>query len=119
VKVTDFALAGGSLAERIDRLGGGFRERAEAAAGNALAAGLRTYLAARPVYRFKDDVKGIVLKAAITDVATLPDAIIITVSPIKFTMTVAFDLAVLLVIAFLIVQLVRHPRWGLAILDAL
>jgi len=117
VKVTDFSLAGGGLAERLDRLGGGLRERAEAAAGSAIALGLRTYLAERPVYRFKDDLKGFVLKAAITDIATQADAIVVTVSVLSFTETVAIDLALLLLIVFLLVQLVRHPEWGLAILD--
>jgi hypothetical protein len=113
VKVTDFALAGGNLGERLDRLPVAIRDRVEAAAGTAVAAGLRTYLAARPVYRFKEDFKGTILKAAISDVATQGDAIVITVSLLKFTLMVAINLAVLLVIVFLITLLARHPSWGL------
>jgi hypothetical protein len=113
VKVTDFALTGGNLGERLDRLPSAIRERVEAAAGTAVAAGLRTYLAARPIYRFKDDFKGTILKAAISDVATQDDAIVITVSLLKFTLVVAANLAVLVVVMFLIVLLVRHPSWGL------
>jgi hypothetical protein len=116
VRVTDFNLAGGSLAERIDRLGV-LRERVETAAGSAVAAGLKAYLAARPVYRFKEDIKGIVLRAALSDVATQGDAIVIKVSLVRLTTTVAIGLAVLLAVVFLIVQLVRHPHWGLTILD--
>ncbi len=113
VKVTDFALAGGNLGERLDRLPSAIRDRVEAAAGTAVAAGLRTYLAARPIYRFKDDFKGTILKAAISDVATQDDAIVIAVSLLKFTLMVAANLAVLVVIVFLVVLLVRHPSWGL------
>jgi hypothetical protein len=70
------------------------------------------YLAARPVYRFKDDLKGIVGKAALGDISMQPDAIVITVSVARLTTTVAIGLAALLVIVVLAVQLIRHPRWG-------
>jgi len=117
VTVTDFTLAGGALAERIERLGGALQSRVEAAAGNAIAAALKTYLTARPVYRFKDDLKGIVLRAAISDVAIQADAVVITLSLVRLTVTVAIELAVLLAIVFLLIQLIRHPHWGLSILD--
>jgi Protein of unknown function (DUF1439) len=116
VKVTDFTLAGGSVAQRIERLGA-LRERAEAAAGAAIAGGLKAYLAARPVYRFKDDVKGIVVKAALSDVTINADALVIKLTLVRLTLTVAIGLAVLLAVVFLIVQLVRHPHWGLTILE--
>jgi hypothetical protein len=116
VKVTDVALAGGSLAEHIGRLGA-LRERAEMAAGSAAAAGLKAYLAAQPVYRFKGDIRGIVLRATLADVAMQTDSIVIKLAVVKLTATVAVCLAVLLAVAFLIVQLVRHPDWGLVILD--
>ncbi|HEV3394908.1 MAG TPA: hypothetical protein VG100_02130, partial [Xanthobacteraceae bacterium] len=70
------------------------------------------YLAARPVYRFKDDLKGIALKAAITDVAIEGNAIAIGVSLINLSVMVAVCLLVLLVIVVVVVQLVRHPSWG-------
>lgn len=115
VKVTDFAVTGGSVAGRLDRLGASFRERAEAVAGNMVAAGLRAYLAERPVYRFKDDFKGIVLKAAVSNVAIQGDAILITVSLVTLTVMTAVSLAALLVITFLMIHLVRHPDWGLPV----
>ena len=74
--------------------------------------GIKAYLAARPVYRFKDDLKGIVGKAALGDITMQPDAIVITLSVARLTVTVAIGIAALLVIVVLIVQLVRHPRWG-------
>jgi hypothetical protein len=112
VQVVDFALTGGKLAERIDRLGGGFRERIEAAAGQAIAAGLKAYLAARPIYRFKDDLKGFVVKTAVSDIATQGDAVAINVSVVRVTVTTVIGLAALLGTIVLMVQLVRHPGWG-------
>jgi Protein of unknown function (DUF1439) len=109
VKIENSALAGGPLTQRLsERLG----ERAAPTIRDAVAAGIRAYLAARPVYRFKDDLKGIVGKAALGDIAMQPDAIVITLSVTRLTLTVAVGLAALLVIVVLIVQLVRHPRWG-------
>jgi hypothetical protein len=108
VKIEDVALAGGALAERLStRLG----ERSETIR-NVVATGMTAYLAARPVYRFKDDLKGIVVKAALADVAMQPDAIVITLSVVKLSATIGVGLAALLVIVVLVVQLVRHPRWG-------
>jgi hypothetical protein len=112
VQVVDFALAGGKLAERVDRLGAGLRERIEAAAGQAIAAGLKAYLAARPVYRFKDDLKGLVVKTSVSSIATRADAIAISVSVLKVTVTTVVGLAALLGTIALMVQLVRHPGWG-------
>ena len=112
VKVGDFVLAGGNLVERFDRLGAPLRQRLETAAGTVIATGIRAYLTARPVYRFKDDIKGVVLKAAIADIAMEENAIAITLSVVKLTAMVAVDLVALLVIVFLIAAVIRHPRWG-------
>ncbi|HMK78627.1 MAG TPA: DUF1439 domain-containing protein, partial [Xanthobacteraceae bacterium] len=112
VKVADFAVTGGKVAERL----GPLRERAETAAGKAIELAIKTYLAERPVYRFKDDFKGIVLKAVVAGVATQDDAVIISVTLVKLTKMVAISIALLLGILYLIIQLVRHPGWGLAAL---
>jgi hypothetical protein len=69
-------------------------------------------LAARPVYRFKDDVKGLVLKAAITDVAIEGNAVAIGVSLLNLSVMVAVCLLALLAIVVIVVQLIRHPAWG-------
>ena len=79
---------------------------------NVVATGMTAYLAARPIYRFKDDLKGIVVRAALADIAMQPDAIVVTLSVVKLSATIGIGLAALLVIVFLVVQLVRHPRWG-------
>jgi Protein of unknown function (DUF1439) len=72
---------------------GGFAKqlgsRIEAAAASVIAIGTKAYLAARPVYRFKDDIRGLVLKAAIKDIAIVDDTLVINVSLIKLTTAVA------------------------------
>jgi len=74
--------------------------------------GVKAYLAARPVYRFKDDVKGVVLKATIGDIAIVGETLVIDLSPIKLTATVAFWLLGLALVLFVAVWLVRRPGWG-------
>jgi hypothetical protein len=108
VKVEDVAFTGGALAERLSTQLG---ERAETIR-NVVATGMRAYLAARPIYRFKDDLKGIVVKAALADIAMQPDAIVIKLSVVKLSATIGVGLAALFVIVVLVIQLVRHRRWG-------
>jgi len=100
--------ADGALAERLSaRLG----ERGQTI-NNVVTTGMTAYLAARPVYRFKDDLKGIVIKAALADIAMQPDAIVITLSVVRLSATIGVGLAVLIVIVVVVVQLIRHPHWG-------
>ena len=113
VEIEDTALAGSPLAQRLsDRLNERLSERGAPTIREAVTTGMTAYLAARPVYRFKDDLKGIIGKAALGDIAMQPDAIVIKLSVARLTTTVAIGLTALLVIVVLIVQLVRHPRWG-------
>jgi hypothetical protein len=117
VKIDNVALAGGPLTQRLsERLGERLSERlGEPAAPkvrDAVAVGITAYLAARPVYRFKDDLRGIVGRAALGNIVMQSDAIVIQLSVARLTTTVAVGLAALLVIVVLIVQLIRHPRWG-------
>lgn len=113
VAVSRVRPTGGNLADRLDRSRLG--QHLEETAGKAVAAGIKAYLAARPVYRFKDDVKGIVLKAAVTNVAIEGDRIVITVSLISLTRTVALYLGLLLLALILLAQLWLHPDWGIAL----
>jgi hypothetical protein len=76
---------------------------------------IKAYLAARPVYRLKDDLKGVLLKAALVDVAIERDRLVVTFSIWNLTTTVAM-FALLLIGALLAVYLlVRHPHWGLSV----
>jgi len=95
VQLEDFG-SGGLVKQLGSRIGGRLGERIEqnvprieAATASAIAIGTKAYLAARPVYRFKDDIKGLVLKAAIKDIAIVGDTLVISISLIRLTATVA------------------------------
>jgi hypothetical protein len=116
VAVSKIRPTGGNLADRLDRSRLG--QRLEETAGKLVAAGVKAYLAARPVYRFKDDVKGIVLKAAVANVAIEGDRLVITVSLISLTRTVALYLGLLVLAVILITRLRLDPGWGSGLADA-
>ena len=114
VKVDQLTIAGRSVAGEDDTA---TRRRLTEAAGPAVQrlaeAGIRAYLAARPVYRFKEDFKGIVLKAALVDVTIEQDALAVRFSLWNLTVTVAAFALVLFGVLLVVFLLVRHPRWGL------
>jgi hypothetical protein len=123
VRLEDFRIGEGNSAERAERLGSrlGGRlgdavernlPRIEAAAAIVIEAGLKAYLSVRPVYRFKEDLKGVVLKATITNFAVVDETLVISLSPFKLTVAVAFWLIGLVVVLFLAVLLARKPGWG-------
>jgi hypothetical protein len=70
---------GGRLAEQIEKQ---MPHIMEAAAGLATG-GIKMWLASRPVYRFKDDIKGVIIKATLTDIAVKGDTLVIGVSLIR------------------------------------
>jgi hypothetical protein len=72
----------------------------------------KAYLAARPVYSLKDDLKSLVLKRAITGVTIEGNAVAIGVSLFNLSVMVAIFLLALLAILVVVVQLIRHPGWG-------
>jgi hypothetical protein len=74
---------------------------------------IKAYLAARPVYRFKDDFKGIVLRAALVGVTIEQNTMVVTFSVWNLTLTVAVYALVLVLLLWLIYWLIRHPLWGL------
>ncbi len=117
VKLENFTVgdrAGGAdePSGRLSDLVGEKLMRIKAVAGSAITTGVKAYLAARPVYRFKDDLKGLVLKAAITDVAIEGNAVAISVSLLNLSVMVAVCLLALLTIVVIAVQIMRHPGWG-------
>src|SRR5215831_2811765 len=75
--------------------------------------GMKAYLAARPVYRFKDDFKGVVLKAALVDVAIEQNTLAVTFSLWNLTMAAAMFALILIMLVLVIYWLIRHPLWGL------
>lgn len=104
--------AAGQPTSRLGALLGENLTRVKERAADMIAAGVKSYLAARPVYRFKDDLKGLVLKAAITNVAIEHNAVAIELSLITLSVMVVVCLFVLLAVLVGVIQLIRHPNWG-------
>src|SRR5262249_32810499 len=117
IKIEQLAIAGRTvLGEEGGRLGNTARSALQGAAES----GIKAYLAARPVYRFKDDFKGVVLKAALVDVAIEQNTLAVTFSLWNLTMTAAMFALILIMLALVIYWLIRHPVWGLDVIaDAL
>ena len=74
---------------------------------------IKAYLATRPVYRFKEDFKGVVLKAALVDVSIQQNTLAVTFSLWNLTVTVAIFAVALILVLLAVVYLIRHPLWGL------
>lgn len=62
-----------------------------------------TILEKRPVYRIKDDVKGMLLKASLTTIAIEENHAVATLSVVKFSLHVALLIGGIIMAAFLIV----------------
>mgnify|MGYP000916167802 CR=1 FL=1 len=73
---------------------------------------VKAYLATLPVYRFKDDLKGFVLKAALSDVNVAGDRLVVDLSLWTLTTTTAVFAFWLLVGLVLIVLILRGSLWG-------
>ena len=88
------------------------RGRIEAAAHSVVEIGIKTFLAERPVYRFRDNLRGMILNAAITNIAISGNTLVIGVSLWNVTAIVLAFVLVVLLALWLIVVLIRHPMWG-------
>jgi hypothetical protein len=114
IKIDQLTVAGRNVIGADDTAA---RTPLSAAAGPAvqrLAEGaIKAYLATRPVYRFKNDFKGFVLKASLVDVTIGQDALVVTFSLWNLTVTCGIIALVLLGILSIIYLLIRHPLWGL------
>ena len=101
---------GGKLGEKIEQN----MPRVEDAAAGLVAGSIKSWLASRPVYRFKDDIKGVVFKATLKDIAVEGDSLVIGVSLIRLSAAVAAWLAglalVVLGAAWLWVGHTAHER---------
>lgn len=114
IKIDQFAIAGRSVIGSDDTA---TRSPLSEAAGPAVQrlaeVAIKAYLATRPVYRFRNDFKGFVLKASLVDVTIGQDALVVTFSLWNLTVTCAILASVLIGILAIIYLLVRHPLWGL------
>jgi hypothetical protein len=115
IKIEQLAIAGRTVVgEEGGRLGNTVRSSLQRVAES----GIKAYLATRPVYRFKDDFKGLVLKAALVDVAIEQNTLKVTFSLWNLTLAVVMFALILIILLLVIYWLVRHPRWGLDVVDA-
>ena len=114
IKVEQLTIAGRSVAGEEDTA---TRRRTTKAAGSAVQrlaeAAIKAYLATRPVYRFKEDFKGVVLKAALVDVSIQQSTLAVTFSLWNLTVTVAILVVALFLVLVAIFLLIRNPLWGL------
>jgi len=114
VKIDQLTIAGRSVIGADDTATRGRMGEAVGPAVQRLAgAAIKAYLATRPVYRFKNDFKGFVLKASLVDVTIGQDALVVTFSLWNLTVTCAILALVLIGILTIIYLLIRHPLWGL------
>lgn len=112
VKVEQLTIAGRSVIGDDDAARRRLSETAGAAVQRLAETAIKTYLATRPVYRFKDDVKGFVLRAALGDVVIEQNTLVVTFSLWNLTVTTAlFALGLIIALVFG-VYLIRHPTWG-------
>ena len=125
VTVESLTVRGGSVAEKVEgaagrvkgRLGEILKDGAskiDAAAAVIAEQGIKHYLATYPIYRLKDDAKGLVLRALLRAVAIEKDTLVVTVSLWGLTLSAAPWGLLLLAVAVFAVQLMRHPGWGLS-----
>ena len=125
VTVENLTIRGGSVAERFE----GTAERVQGRLGEILKAGaskidasaaviaeqgIKYYLATHPIYRPKDDAKGLVLRTLLRAVAIEKDTLVVTFSLSGLTLSAAPWGLLLLAVAIFCVQLIRHPGWGLS-----
>ena len=103
---------GNSIAKRMKaRIG----DKALGLLSNSVAGVVKSYLATRPIYRLKDDYKGVLLKAAVTGLAVEGDKVVISLTLIGLTTTVLIWLVSLALIIAAIIWVIRHPGWLLEV----
>ena len=115
IKIEQLAIAGRTV---VGQEGGRLANTVRSTLQGVAESGIKAYLATRPVYRIKDDFKGVVLKAALVDVAIEQNTLAVTFSLWNLTMTAAMFALTLIIVALVIYWLIRHPLWGLLIVDA-
>jgi hypothetical protein len=115
IKIEQLAIAGRTVVgEEGGRLSNAVRSTLQGVAES----GIKAYLATRPVYRFKDDFKGLVLKAALVDVAIEQNTLAVTFSLWNLTLAAGMFALILIILVLVIYWLIRHPLWGLNIVDS-
>jgi hypothetical protein len=75
-------------------------------------AAVKTYFTEAPVYRLRNDLKGFVLKAALSNVKIDQNVLVVTFSLWNLSLVVFVFALPLLMVASFVYFLVRYPRWG-------
>jgi hypothetical protein len=123
VTIEKLTIRGGTVAEKADdvaarlkgRLGEVLKDSASkigASATGLAEQGIKYYLAAYPIYRLKDDAKGLVVRTVLRTLAIENGALVVTVSLWGITLSGFGWGLLLLMVAVSMVQLARHPGWG-------
>jgi hypothetical protein len=115
IKIEQLAIGGRTV---VGQEGGRLTNTVRSALQGVAESGIKAYLATRPVYRFKDDFKGVVLKAALVDVAIEQNTLMVTFSLWNLTWTAAMFTLILIMLVLVIYWLIRHPLWGVIMIDA-
>jgi len=115
IKIEQLAISGRTV---VGEEGGRLTNAVRSALQGVAESGIKAYLATRPVYRFKDDLKGMVLKATLVDVAIQQNNLTVTFSLWNLTVTTGMFVLCLIIVVLAIYWLIRHPRWGLGVVDA-
>src|SRR5262245_14679729 len=127
VTIEDLTIRGSSVTEKVEgggrlkgRLGEVLKDNAskiDASAASIAEQGIKYYLTTFPVYRLKDDTKGLILRAVLRTVAIEKSALVVTFSLWGLTLSGVTWVVLLLALAVFVVQLIRHPKWGLSLLS--
>jgi hypothetical protein len=125
VTIEDLTLRGSSVGDRVESAAGRLKGRLaeivkdkaseiDASAARIAEQGVKLYLSTFPIYRLKDDAKGLVVRAVLRAVAIENNALVVTFSLWGLTLFAAAWGLLLLALAIFAVQLIRHPGWGLS-----
>jgi hypothetical protein len=112
VKIDQLTIAGRSIGGADDPAGARLGEAAGPGVRRVAETAMQVYLATQPVYRFKENFRGVVLRAALKDVTIEQNAVMVTFSIWNVTTTVAILAVVLIGVLSAVYLLVRYPRWG-------
>src|SRR5215475_9281387 len=115
IKIEQLAIAGRTV---VGEEGGRLSNTVRSTLQGVAESGIKAYLAARPVYRLKDDFKGVVLKATLVNVAIEQNNLTVTFSLCNMTVTTGLFVLCFILVVLAIYWLIRHPLWGLIIVGA-
>jgi hypothetical protein len=123
VTIDGLTIRGATVAETLEgaagrlkgRLGEVLKDTAskiDASAAPIAEQGIKYYLATYPIYRLKDDTKGLVVRTVLRTVAIEKGALVVTLSLWGITLSGFAWVLLLLAVTVSMVLLIRRPEWG-------